>query len=226
MPHIQSTVQPTYLQKPTAKPVNTDYDYRLEEPINGYETAVSYDPYKLSITTTQQTHQHLTETTPIVQPLSPQNVSTIEIKPFVYSDFIPSTSPKPLHEILHNMNKTSLQLLLTKLKENNYLPKTFTMNKFDNSVKTLSKVLGDLKKSQKPVKSYERPLPTQLIPQPPKLQPIIKDNYENVKPIHPIKNKHGSCIFSICVFFFAPFLINFILYNFLFFIFSSCAWIR
>ncbi|XP_055313241.1 uncharacterized protein LOC129574799 isoform X2 [Sitodiplosis mosellana] len=194
VPHIQSTVEPTYLQKPTVKPLNTDYDYKLDESINGFEPAVSYDPYKISVTE-QHTHQHLTETTPVIQPLPskyfhPNNVTTIEKKPsLTYSDFIPTTSPKPLHEILHNMNKTSLQLLLTKLKENNYLPKTFTMNKFDNSLKTLSKVLGDLKKTQKLVKNYEYPFASQLAPHPPqKLQPIIKGNYEHMKPIQPIKN--------------------------------------
>lgn len=197
VPHIQSTVQPTYLQKPIAKPVNNDYDYKLDEPINGFEPAVSYNPHKIPATT-QNTHQHLTETVPNVQPLPPQypeNLSSIETKPFMYSDFIPSTSPKSMQEILQSMNKTSLQLLLTKLKENNYIPKTFTMNKFDNSVKTLSKVLIDLKKSQKPVKNYEQPLASQPVPRPPKLQPIIKDNYELVKSRPPIKG-HRSKYFS------------------------------
>lgn len=202
MQHIQSTVQPTYLQKSTVKPINIDYDYKLDDQINGFEPAVSYDPYKISITT-QSAHQHLTETTPITRPIQTlnyhQNLTAIETKPFIYSDFIPTTSPKPLHEILHNMNKTSIQLLLTKLKENNYLPKTFTMNKFDNSLKTLSKVLGDLKKTPKPIKIYEQPLVPLVplssppAPHPPKLQPIIKDHYEHhVKPIRPIKNKHGK----------------------------------
>lgn len=52
------------------------------------------------------------------------------------------------------MNRTSLQLLLTKLKDNNYLPKTFTINKLDNSLRTLAKVLADLKKAQKPSKHH------------------------------------------------------------------------
>lgn len=218
-------MQSTYLQKQTVKPINTDYDYKLEEPINDFESALSYDPYKISVTT-QSAHQHLTETTPIVRPIPTlhyhQNLTNINTKPFIYSDFIPTTSPKPLHEILHNMNKTSLQLLLTKLKDNNYLPKTFTMNKFDNSLKTLSKVLDDLKKTQKPIKNYEQslaPLPSLSAPHPPKLQPIIKDHYEHhVKPIRPIKNKHGKYFIffveSFCLLFFFFISSNLIFFHF------------
>lgn len=217
MPHVQSTVEPTYLQKVTVKPANTpEYDYKLDEPINGFEPAIAYDPYKISVTT-QNTHQHLTETTPFVQSPQPTkhfhstNVTTVSetVPTLAFGDIIPTTatatSPKPLHEILHSMNRTSLQLLLTKLKENNYLPKTFTMNKFDNSLKTLSKVLSDLKKAPKPVKNYEHPLalvpshapsqPAPHPPSPPKFQPI-KGNYEHAKPIHPIKSNRGIHFFS------------------------------
>lgn len=221
VPHIQSTVEPTYLQKVTVKPDNTpDYDYKFDEPINGFEPAISYDPYKISVTT-QNNHQHLTETTQIIQSLPTKhfhstNVTTVSetVPTLAFGDIIPTTAttPKPLHEILHNMNKTSLQLLLTKLKDNNYIPETFTMNKFDNSFKTLSKVVSNLKKAQKPVKNYEYPLaplpshlpsqPAPHRPSPPKFQPNIKGNYEHVKPIHPIKSNRGIILFFIFIFVF------------------------
>lgn len=179
--HIQSTIEPSYLQKPTTKPVNSVYDYE-SKPINNFES-VSYDPYELAVTT-HDTHQHLTETTPIQ---SHENLTTIEFKPLAYSNLIPTSSSKPLTEVLQNMNRTSLQLLLTKLKENNYLPKTFTMNKLDNSLRTLAKVLTDLKKSQKPIKAYEYST-APFVERPPKIQ-AIKNNYEDVKSTYPLKNE-------------------------------------
>lgn len=176
----------TYLQKPTVKPVNNVYNHLNSEPtINGFEP-VSFESYK-------DTHQHLTETTPIGLQ-SNQNQSTIEIKPITYGNLIPTTSgPKPLHDILYNMNKTSLQLLLTKLKENNYLPKTFTMNKLDNSLRTLTKVLSDLKKTQKPLKNDQHSA-SYAVRYPVKQQPI-KDTYENVQPIHPLQSNEGKDLF-------------------------------
>lgn len=183
MPHVQSTVQPNYLQKPTGKPLTTNYHFK-PAPVDDFEP-VAYDPYEISVTTLD-THQHLTETTPIdhIQ----RNVSTI--KPVTYDSFIPTTSSKPIHEILHNMNRTSLQLLLTKLKDANYLPKTFQMNKVDNSLRTLAKVLGELKKGHKPVKNYEF-APVHQLSHPLKVHPI-KDSYENVKPILPIHSNEGK----------------------------------
>lgn len=181
LPHVHSTVQPYNSKTSTAKPINNDYNYK-PIPISGFEP-VSFGPYEISVTT-QDTHQHLTETTQHVP--YHRNRSMVEIKPVTLSSFIPITTVKPLHEILHNMNKTSLQLLLTKLKENNYLPKTFTMNKLDSSLRTLAKALGDLKKAQKPVESYEHS-PSNLGPHSSKLQPV-KTNYEIGKTIRPIKS--------------------------------------
>ncbi|XP_031640677.1 uncharacterized protein LOC116352314 [Contarinia nasturtii] len=181
VPHIQSTVHSSYLQKPTAKPVNNEYNYKPEPTINAFEP-VSYESYK-------NTHQHLTETTPIGLQTN-QNQSTIEIKPIAYGNLISTTSsPKPLHDILYNMNKTSLQLLLTKLKENNYLPKTFTMNKLDNSLRTLTKVLSDLKKTQKPIQNDQHS-PLYPVRYPPKHQPI-KDTFENLQPIYPLQSNEA-----------------------------------
>lgn len=186
VPHVQSTVQPSYLQKPTIKPLNSNYNFQSES-INGFEP-VSYDKYESSVTTLD-THQHLTETTPINQ--YQQNfTSTIKIKPISYDKFIPTSSSKPIHEVLNSMNRTSLQLLLNKLKDANYLPKTFQMNKLDNSLRTLAKVLGDLKKGNKPIKTYE--YSTSYQPQHRPKYPPNKDNYENVKPIHPVKSNAGK----------------------------------
>lgn len=180
-PQIQSTVGPSYLPKPTLKPVKSVYDSK-QKPINTFES-VSYDPYEFAVTT-HDTHQHLTETTPI-QPH--QNLSTVEIEPFAYDNYISTTSSKPLTEVLQNMNRTSLQLLLTKLKENNYLPKSFTMNKLDNSLRTLAKVLIDLKKSHKLAKTP--PFSTTPFAQRPTKIPTTKHHFEGVSSYTPLKSE-------------------------------------
>lgn len=202
MPHVQSTVEPSYSRQPTIKPLNNNYNFQPES-ISGFEP-VSHDPYETSVATLD-THQHLTETTPIDQ--FHQNLSTVEIKPITYDSFIPTSSSKPIHELLNNMNKTSLQLLLNKLKEANYLPKTFTMNKLDNSLRTLAKVLSDLKKGEKPIKTNE--YSTYRPHHRTKPQPII-DSYDNIKPIYPVQSNEGKLFskvimlkFSINCFFFA-----------------------
>lgn len=199
MPHVQSTVQPNYLQKPTVKPLTSRYNFKPES-IDDFEP-VAYDPYEISVTTLD-THQHLTETTPIDH-VQHNVTSTVAIEPVTYDSFIPTTSSKPIHEILHNMNRTSLQLLLTKLKDANYLPKTFQMNKVDNSaLRTLAKVLAELKKGRKPVKNYEF-APVHQLQHPLKVHPI-KDSYENVKPILPIQSNEGKVFhigfFSLLIF--------------------------
>lgn len=172
---LQSTVQPGYLQKPTPRPMPQNYHFNPEP----YDT---HDTYDTSMTT-GDTYQHLTETTPTIQ--SHRNQSAVDINAITYDNLIATSSSKPLHEVLNNLNKTSLQLLLTNLKENNYLPKTFTMNKLDNSLRTLAKVLTDMKKTQKPIKAY--PYPNNL-EYPSKVQ-TTKDNYHNVKPSYPLKSK-------------------------------------
>lgn len=191
-PHIQSTVQPSYLPKPTAMPV---YQFIKPKPINTFEPSVSYDPYEIAVTT-HDTHQHLTETTPM-QSQSLNITTTVEIAPLTFANVIPTattttataSSSKPLTEILQNMNRTSIQLLLTKLKENNHLPKTFTINKVDNSLRTLAKVLNDLKKSQKYNKNNY--VPHSVIPSPQYTTPskvhATKNGYDDVKSTYPPK---------------------------------------
>lgn len=112
------------------------------------------------------------------------------------TNVIPSSR---LTEILQNMNQTSLQLLLTKLKEKNYLPKTFSMNKLDNSLRTLAKVLVDLKKSQKPPKNhvYFSTTPTLDMDYPIKIETIKNENDDNdddddVRSISPPKHGEGK----------------------------------
>lgn len=127
----QSTMQSSHLPKPTWKPYHNPYKFKSNGHVN------TLDPYELAVTT-HDTHQHLTETTPI-QPIRNITTPRIEFKPIKYSSVISSTSSKPLTEVLQNMNRTSLQFLLAKLKESNYLPQSFTMNKLDNSLRTLAK---------------------------------------------------------------------------------------
>lgn len=183
MPHIQTTARPTYLQEPTQKPLNNqnvDYDFKAE-PINGFEP---YDPYELSVTTLD-THQHLTETTPFQQ--LHKNRTAAAINHITYDNLIPPpSSSKPIQDVLNSMNAPPQQLLL-KLKEHNYLPKTFTMNKLDNSLRTLAKVLVDFKKSPKPIKAQEYT----TVEHSPKIQ-AIKNSYENVKPVYPMKSNAGT----------------------------------
>lgn len=171
--------------KPTWKPFHNAYKIKPKEPLN------TLDPYEIAVTT-HDTHQHLTETTPI-QPF--RDITTPFIVPINYTNVIPSSSSKPLTEVLQNMNRTSLQLLLTRLKENNYLPKTFTMNKLDNSLQTLAKVLVDLKKLQRPLKNHFHlsTTPSIAMEYPVKVE-TIKNQYDddNVKTILPPKRDEGK----------------------------------
>lgn len=184
---IQSTIEPSYLPKPTLKPIKNAYNLKVK-PINTLGS-ISYDPYEVAVTT-HDTHQHLTETTPI-QPH--QNFTRIDFKPFTFDNYMPTSNSKPLIDVLQNMNRTSLQLLLTKLKENNYLPKSFTMNKLDNSLRTLAKVLIDLKKSQKLHKNTEFSTTPLSYHRPTKIQ-AIKQNYDDGKLHYPLKHQ-GKCFF-------------------------------
>lgn len=163
----------------------TKYEYD-SVPLGGFEST-SEQPYRLSITT-QETYQHLTETTkhqqqidnnklyhhtspiiasnqhPIYDDSYQNEINTItnyKFEPVTQKNYgasAPSLPPIPsklhpseqtLEDTLSNLNTTSLQLLLTKMQEENYLPKTFSVNNLDNSMKTLAKVLIDLKKTQK-----------------------------------------------------------------------------
>lgn len=100
------------------------------------------------------------------------------------------------------MNQTALHVLLAKLKENNYLPKTFTMNKLDNSLRTLAKVLVDLKKSQRPLKNHLNfpTTPSLAMEYPIKIEPV-KNEYDyddggsddtDVKSVQPLKPDEGN----------------------------------
>lgn len=181
---------------PTWKPFHNSYKFKPKVPVN------SLDPYEIAVAT-HDTHQHLTETTPI-QPI--RNNSEPIISPVNRSPThaIPSSA---LTEVLKNMNQTALHLLLAKLKENNYLPKTFTMNKLDNSLRTLAKVLVDFKKSQRPTKHHLNfPVtPSLAMEYPIKIRPVKNeyddddDNYndndngdDDVKSIPPPKHEEGN----------------------------------
>lgn len=172
--------------KTTWKPFHHSYKLKPKEPVN------TLDPYEIAVAT-HDTHQHLTETTPIQ---SIRNNAIPMVAPINHRT--PTISSSRLTELLQNMNQTSLQLLLDKLKENNYLPKTFTMNKLDNSLRTLAKVLVDLKKSQRLTKNrlYLTTTPPLDMDYPIKIE-TIKNEYDeddghDVKSISPPKQGEGK----------------------------------
>lgn len=155
------------------------------------------DPYEIAVAT-QDTHQHLTETTPI-QPI--RNHAEQFNSP-IHRPSPNAIPPSALTEVLKNMNQTALHVLLAKLKENNYLPKTFTMNKLDNSLRTLAKVLVDLKKSQRPTKNHLHfpTTPSLAVEYPIKVEPV-KNEYDDeddgsddgdVKSVQPQKPDEGK----------------------------------
>lgn len=74
------------------------------------------------------------------------------------NNFISTSSENPNDDISNHLNTTSLQSLLHKLQDANYLPKTLSVNNLDNSMRTLAKVLHDLKKSQKLAKPPPKPI--------------------------------------------------------------------
>lgn len=142
--------------------------------------ATSNEPYTVPITT-PHVHQHLTETTqhlpahaqvyPTTTPLSARKpiahdsvhspLNTIaNYRPdlMALNNFISTSSEQPIDDISVHLNSTSLQLLLHKLQDANYLPKTLSVDNLDNSMRTLAKVLHDLKKSQKLSKQPLKPI--------------------------------------------------------------------
>lgn len=171
--------------KPTWKPFHHSYKLKPIEPVN------TIDPYEIAVAT-HDTHQHLTETTPIQ---SIRNNAIPNIPPINHRT--PTISSSRLTELLQNMNQTSLQLLLDKLKENNYLPKTFTMNKLDNSLRTLAKVLVDLKKSHRLTKNrlYLTTTPPLDMDYPTKIETIkteYDDDGDDLKSTSPPKQGEGK----------------------------------
>lgn len=74
------------------------------------------------------------------------------------NNFISTSSEHPIDDISNDLNTTSLQSLLHKLQDANYLPKTLSVNNLDNSMRTLAKVLHDLKKTQKLSKLPQKPI--------------------------------------------------------------------
>lgn len=126
-------------------------------------------------------HQHLTETTqylPTNTKVYPTTTMLSARKPIAHdsvhsplntvpnyrpdlmalNNFISTSSQNPIDDISVHLNSTSLQLLLHKLQDANYLPKTLSVDNLDNSMRTLAKVLIDLKKSQKLSKQPPKPI--------------------------------------------------------------------
>lgn len=66
----------------------------------------------------------------------------------------PSLSPEHVtasvaHSVDYGFNSSSISAILKKLQDTNHLPQTITPDNIDNSIRTLVKILNNLKKSQK-----------------------------------------------------------------------------
>lgn len=143
-----------------------DYKYQKASPVQDY--VVTSESPILGPVTTQATRQHLTETTQIQGP----TLSTY-VPPYhkQYTDgykfsklsslpkFKPITTLKPTnlvygrptieYPVLTHQNLTSfnssLAIILKKLQQANQLPQTITPDNIDYSIKTLVKILNNLK---------------------------------------------------------------------------------
>lgn len=79
------------------------------------------------------------------------------------------------------------------------------MNKLDNSLRTLAKVLIDLKKSQKPTKNhlYYSTTPSLAMEYPIKVETInneyANDDDDNIKSVPPLKHTEGKSFCRISV---------------------------
>lgn len=204
-PLMQSSIEMPRIKPATLKtPVKYAYG---NAPVGGFEST-SEQPYRLSVTT-QDIHQHLTETTQgQAQSINENNLyhaSTVdashqrptyddsyhnEINTIANHNTFESVTPvavdNSLEDVLGHLNTTSLQYLLSKMQEENYLPKTFSINNLDNSMKTLAKILINMKKTQKlPKPQYD----TQ--PPPPKSHPN-EEHYDDVKSVYTAKPSTGA----------------------------------
>lgn len=157
-------------------PRPTPYESR---PIGGFESS-SDRPYRISVTT-QDTRQHLTETTqhksaavryanhrPDYHPpritqnphLKYRFTPITTLSPVTHNSIVESGPPPATKAVkipLRNLNTTSLTILLKKLKEANHLPPSFSAENVDNSITTLAKILNNLKKSKTRPQQTERP---------------------------------------------------------------------
>lgn len=187
--HFKPTISPQNYEitTPTANDIlitqSTPYANR---PLGGYESS-SERPYRISVTT-QDTRQHLTETTqykssevryanhrpdyhPALITKNPYHKLRLTpittISPVTHNSIV-ETGPTPtvntVNVPLRNLNTTSLTILLKKLKEANHLPPSFNTENVDNSIRTLAKILNNLKKTKTSAKPYTTETIQQTIP--------------------------------------------------------------
>lgn len=157
------------LQLSTPSPL---YSYQNHQNApTGYDSSTE-SPYRLSITT-PATRQHLTETSQIQAPTIatyhpnhhkdpydlykvkklnsvPKYKTTVlnRVPVEVEPQYVVSP-PQTLAPVDLGFNSTSISLILKKLQDSNHLPQTITPDNIDNSIRTLVKILNNLKKSQK-----------------------------------------------------------------------------
>lgn len=81
-------------------------------------------------------------------------------------DTLPPPTQQTVTVPLRNLNVTSLTILLKKLKEANHLPSSFNTENVDNSIRTLAKILNNLKKTKTSSKPYTIQPPTHHIDTP------------------------------------------------------------
>lgn len=173
-PISSTTVTPLYRVSPTTTPAPTTYQSTIPRntPII-YRTLSTPSPQYQAISSTPKTTQylystssppiqHLTETTQTLRPSTkpyfyqspnvPIHVKTI---PRYESIIKPSPPPKILISTIKpsypQLEASSLAEVLKKLQQSNHLPHTLTPDNIDNSIKTLVRILNDLKRNQKVV---------------------------------------------------------------------------
>lgn len=157
---------------------NSMNDGYTPRPIGGY-SSTSERPYRVSVTT-QETRQHLTETTrtrpahvkghlpayyvrPTENPAHLQQSVRLTpittIIPITHNSIVETSTPSnhlspttiSNYDLTQttNFNVTSLTILLNKLKKSNHLPPSFNTENIDNSIKTLARILNNLKHTTK-----------------------------------------------------------------------------
>lgn len=109
------------------------------------------------------THEHYNVYKPVVNKLNsaPKYKTTVLnrvvpvvdephfiVRPSAHLVHSPPPPPPPLPVIDYAINASSITTLLKKLQDSNHLPQTITPNNIDNSIRTLVKILNNLKHTQ------------------------------------------------------------------------------
>ncbi|XP_055525208.1 uncharacterized protein LOC129718444 [Wyeomyia smithii] len=133
--HLTENLDPSDIRSPSPSYYDHYPDYKSYVKPNYYPTQANYIP---AVSPTKPTKWALTSPNPNYQQPRP-----------VYQHHKPQpVTPTSIVETASTSGSTSLADLLKKLQDSNHLPKTLTPENIDNSIRTLVKILNNLKETQ------------------------------------------------------------------------------